>query len=268
MLVDSHCHLDRLKLGPYEDGLDGAVGAAKAKGVQEMLCVCISEENKDAVIAIAQKYPGIYASVGVHPSDVSENVVSVETLKQWASADKVVALGESGLDYFYSADMAVHQRASFANHLIAGAELSLPVIVHTRDAREHTIELMKKYASAESGGVMHCFTESLAMAEQALALNFYISISGIVTFNSAKDLREVVKSIPLDRLLVETDSPYLAPVPHRGKPNEPKHVVDVARFIADLRGIPFEELASITTDNFARLFPAKSLYQESVCNNN
>ena len=253
MLVDSHCHLDRLKL----DGatLDESIDAARARGVSKMLCVCISEDNKDAVIAIAEQHEGIYASVGVHPSDVGESVVSQELLVQWAAqSSRVVALGETGLDYHYSADSAERQKQSFANHLRAGAQLQLPVIVHTREAQSDTITLMREHASRESAGVMHCFTESWEMAREALDLNFYISLSGIVTFRNAESLRDVARKVPLDRLLVETDSPYLAPVPYRGKANEPKYVREVAEFVAELRGLSFEELASATTDNFHRLF--------------
>ncbi|ABD80914.1 TatD family hydrolase [Saccharophagus degradans] len=254
MLVDSHCHLDRLDLSRYEDGLDGAIAAAKEQGVKTMLCVCISEENKQQVVDIASKYEGLFCSVGTHPSDVTSEVVSVETLVEWAKAPKVVALGESGLDYYYSKDYADIQKQSFANHLIAGAQLDLPVIVHTRDARQDTLDLIKEYGSTESAGVLHCFTENWEMAKAAMDLNYYISISGIVTFRNAESLRDVVKKMPLDRLLVETDSPYLAPVPFRGKPNEPRYVREVAQFVADLKGISLESLAEITTNNFHTLF--------------
>lgn len=257
MLVDSHCHLDRLDLSKYDDSLPDAIEAARQQGVHEMLCVCISGDNKNAVLAIADAHEGIYASVGVHPSDVGESVVSVATLCDWAAANKVIALGETGLDYHYSEHSAEQQKRSFANHLIAGAELGLPVIVHTRDAQQDTLEIMQKHASREHAGVMHCFTESWEMAQTALDLNFYISISGIVTFRNADALRDVVKRVPLDRLLIETDSPYLAPVPFRGKPNEPKYVKAVAEYIAELRGVSFESLATQTSQNFAKLFPAK-----------
>ena len=262
MLVDSHCHLDRLDLSKYPNGLEDALSAAREQGVSEMLCVCISEANKDAVLAIAAENPGIYASVGVHPSDVSDAVVGIEQLKQWAEADKVVALGETGLDYYHSSELAEQQQQSFINHLKAGADLNLPVIVHTREAQADTISLMRTHAGSQSAGVMHCFTESWEMARDALDLNFYISISGIVTFKNAEALREVTRKLPLDRLLIETDSPYLAPVPYRGKPNEPKYVREVAQYIAELRGLSFEELAEITSRNFAQLFPTKTKTQE------
>lgn len=255
MLVDSHCHLDRLDLSRYDNGLEDAVAAAQARGVSKMLCVCISAENKDTVVNIAQRFPNIYASVGVHPSDADDDVVSVETLLTWAQAEKVVALGETGLDYYYSKDKAEQQQQSFRNHLIAGAECGLPVIVHSRDAREDTLQLIHEHGSREHAGVLHCFTETWEMAERALDMNFYISISGIVTFKNAGDLREVVKKIPLERLLIETDSPYLAPIPYRGKPNEPKYVREVAEFVAELKQISFEELAAISSANFLALFP-------------
>ena len=253
MLVDSHCHLDRLKLDKYPGGLDDALNAARERGVSAMLCVCISEENKKAVLEIAAEHADIFASVGVHPSDVSQ-LVSKETLIEWANAPKVVALGESGLDYYYTKDSAEVQKQSFAHHLQADAELNLPVIVHTREAKQDTIDLIKAHGSSNTAGVLHCFTEDWAMAEQALDLGYYISLSGIVTFKNAESLRDVAKRVPLERLLVETDSPYLAPVPHRGKPNEPKYVRDVAEYIAQLRGVSYEALAEATSANFYALF--------------
>lgn len=256
MLVDSHCHLDRLNLDRYPHGLSDAIASAQERGVGKMLCVCISEQNKAQVLDIARQFDQVYASVGVHPSDVDTDIVSVERLSQWATAEKVIALGETGLDYYYSADNADNQKQSFANHLIAGRQLNLPVIIHTRDARDDTLALMREHGSGESSGVMHCFTETWEMAKAALDLNFYISISGIVTFKNADALRDVVRKIPLDKLLVETDSPYLAPIPFRGKPNEPKYVREVAEYIADLRGVSFSELAETTSNNFTKLFRA------------
>lgn len=259
MLVDSHCHLDRLDLSRYPRGLSDAIAAAREQGIEKMLCVCISDENREAVTGIASAFEGIYASVGVHPSDVDDQVVSVDQLINWARADKVVALGETGLDYYYSAERAEQQKLSFANHLQAGKRAGLPVIIHTRDARDDTLSLMREHACGTHAGVMHCFTESWEMAEAALDLGFYISISGIVTFKNADQLRDVVRKVPLNRLLVETDSPYLAPVPHRGKPNEPRYVREVAEYIAELRGLSFAELAERTTANFHQLFPLTNL---------
>lgn len=254
MLVDSHCHLDRLDLSRYENGLDDAIKAAREQGVGTMLCVCISEENKQQVVEIANRYEGLFCSVGTHPSDVTSEVVSVETLIEWAKAPKVVALGESGLDYFHNTDFVEIQKESFTNHLIAGGELNLPVIVHTREARQDTLDLIKAHGNLESAGVLHCFTESWEMAKSAMDMNYFISISGIVTFKNAKELQEVVRKMPLDRLLIETDSPYLAPVPYRGKPNEPKYVREVAQYVANLKGVSLEQLGEITTKNFHMLF--------------
>lgn len=254
LLIDSHCHLDRLKLERYPNGLKDAINAATEAGVSHMLCVCISKENKDAVVAIAEEYPHIFASVGIHPCDVSDSVTEQQALTQWSQHAKVVAIGETGLDYFHSTDHVDAQLQSFQNHLLVAGEQKLPVIVHTRSAQDDTIECIKNYGNQESSGVLHCFTETWDMAKQALDMNYYISLSGIVTFKNAIELKDVAKKVPLDRLLVETDSPYLAPVPYRGKPNEPRYVREVAEYVAQLRGITFEELAEATSENFFRLF--------------
>ena len=254
MLIDSHCHLDRVNLSKHNDSLVELVQDTLASGVRRMLCVCISEENKDQVVGIAEQFAEIFASVGVHPSDVTDNIVGVDTLKQWADHKKVVAIGESGLDYYYGKETKDLQRESFKNHLLSAGELGLPVIVHTRDAREDTLELISQYGNSHSAGVLHCFTESWEMAKAAIDMNYCISLSGIVTFKNAQELREVAKKIPLDRLLVETDSPYLAPVPFRGKPNQPKYVKQVAEFVAELKGISYEKLIEVTAENFFRLF--------------
>ena len=254
MLIDSHCHLDRIKLDAYDGDLSAAIAAAQARGIQQMLCIGISLANIQTVIDIAQAHPAVVASVGVHPCDVKEGTATAEQLIHWASQAKVVALGETGLDYHYETESKELQHQSFALHLRVGKQIGLPVVVHTREAKADTLALIKEHGSLEHSGVLHCFTEDWAMAKAALDLNYYISISGIVTFKNAEQIREVVRNMPLDRLLVETDSPYLAPVPYRGKSNEPKYVREVAQFIADLRGMPLEDLAAITTDNFYRLF--------------
>jgi TatD DNase family protein len=250
MLVDSHCHLDRLEALSAAAALE----AARARGVSRFLCVCINEANKAAVLDIARQHADVYASVGVHPCDVTDQVTAVESLCDWASADKVIALGETGLDYYHSQDAKTAQQQSFIHHLQAAKQLQLPVIVHTREAKADTLNLLDAHACRQQAGVMHCFTEDWAMAEAALALGFYISISGIVTFKNAQQVREVAQRVPLDRLLIETDSPYLAPIPYRGKPNQPAYVREVASCIADLRGITLDRLAAATTDNFLRLF--------------
>jgi TatD DNase family protein len=260
MLVDSHCHLDRLKLEPYGGDLSAAINAAHARGIQQMLCISISLGNIQAVIDIAHQYPSVVASVGVHPCDVKAGTATAEQLFAWAQQPKVVALGETGLDYHYETESKELQHESFALHLDVGGKAGLPVVVHTREAREDTLALIKAHGSLEHSGVLHCFTEDWDMAKRALDLNYYISISGIVTFKTAEQIREVVRNMPLDRLLVETDSPYLAPVPFRGKPNEPKNVREVAEFVAEVKGIPFEELAHHTTENFYRLFSKAKQY--------
>lgn len=258
MLIDSHCHLDRLKLDDYDGNLDRAVQAARDAGVERMLCIGIDLDNADAVVDIAARYNDVFASVGVHPLEKDKPEPTLEQLVQLAGRDRVVAIGETGLDYYYSADNIPVQQQRFVTHLEAAKQCKLPVIVHTRDAREDTLNLIDEHADTEQSGVLHCFTESWEMAKAAMDMNFYISISGIVTFRNANALRDVVRKMPLDRLLIETDSPYLAPVPHRGKSNEPKYLPDVAKFVASLKGVSGETLIQKTADNFFRLFPRAS----------
>lgn len=255
MLVDSHCHLDRLNLDKFDGDLDAVLDLARSRGVGKFLCVGISLENVDRVVELAGHYDDVVCSVGVHPLDVDSGLADVGRLLEMAQRPNVVALGETGLDYYYSTETKEVQQQSFVAHLQAADRAGLPVIVHTRDAREDTIDLIREHGSREHAGVLHCFTESWDMARAALDLNYYVSLSGIVTFKNARELRDVARKLPLDRLLVETDSPYLAPVPYRGKPNIPAYVREVAEFIAELRGMPFEQLAEITTENFYRLFP-------------
>ncbi|WP_062268826.1 TatD family hydrolase [Endozoicomonas arenosclerae] len=255
MLIDSHCHLDRLKLDNYGGDLDKALNAARQAGVERILCVGIDLEHADAVINLADKYQDVYASVGIHPLEKDAAEPDIKTLLDYGSRPRVVAIGESGLDYYYSADNKEVQQERFRTHLQAAAQAKLPIIVHTRDAREDTLGLIREHGDLECAGVLHCFTESWEMARAAMDLNYLISISGIVTFRNASELREVVKKIPLDRLMIETDSPYLAPVPHRGKPNEPSFLPDVARCVAELKGVSVEELVEVTSENFFRLFP-------------
>lgn len=254
MLVDSHCHLDRLKLDKYEGDLVQALESARGAGVGKMLCVGISLENRQAVTELAECHDDVVASVGVHPLDVDSGLATEQQLVEWGAHPKVVALGESGLDYYYSEDSKEVQQESFGVHLRAAAQAKLPLIVHTRDARQDTLDLIAEYGCQESAGVLHCFTESWEMAKAAMDMNYYVSLSGIVTFKNAEELRDVARKMPLDRLLVETDSPYLAPVPYRGKPNEPAYVKEVAQFVADLKGISYDKLCEITGDNFHRLF--------------
>lgn len=252
MLVDSHCHLDRLKLG--DRSLPLAIQEAQQRQVSHLLCISISDKNVEDVLAIAQQFDQVYASVGTHPLDIEEGAMSRERLEALITRPKVVAVGETGLDYYYTKDTMQAQKHSFALHLEVAAEAALPVVVHTREAKADTLDLIRRHGSRQSAGVLHCFTEDLAMAAEALDLGYYISLSGIVTFKNAEALRDVAKFVPMDRLLVETDSPYLAPIPYRGKPNEPKYVREVAEYLAELKGLSFDDFANATTDNFFTLF--------------
>lgn len=251
MFVDSHCHLDRLKQSP--ESLVETLNFARTRGVEHFLCVCVSVNDYDSMLETVKDFNDVSVSCGVHPLHQDE-ACSYDELLEKASRHEVVAIGETGLDYFYSPESKDVQLQSFIDHIKVANETKKPLIIHTRDAREDTINLLKAHKAPHTKGVLHCFTESLEMAEAAMELDFYMSISGIVTFNSAQELREVVKAIPLERLLIETDSPWLAPVPHRGKQNQPGYVVEVAEFIAELKGITVAELARITTENFYTLF--------------
>ena len=255
LLVDSHCHLDLLDLSPFDGTLDGALQQARENGVGRMLCVSITLEDFPRVLAVAQTYDHVYASVGVHPNERDGRDPSAAELIRIATSEKkVIAIGETGLDYFRSNGDMDWQRERFRRHIAAAKATGLPLIIHMRDATRDTLDILREEASAGVRGVMHCFTGDLPTALAAIELGFYISFSGIVTFNSAADLREVAASIPEDYLLIETDSPYLAPVPHRGKPNHPAYVRHVAECIAGLRETSLERIAGITTANFSRLF--------------
>ncbi|RZF80085.1 YchF/TatD family DNA exonuclease [Pseudoalteromonas sp. CO325X] len=253
MIVDSHCHLDKLDFDKLDTDLDGVLQQARERDVEHFLCVNVTLDKFPQMLETIAPYSDVSASCGVHPLD-QKDALNIDQLRQLAASDKVVAVGETGLDYYYSAETKPVQLESFVGHIDVANELDKPLIIHTRDAREDTINLMREHHAERCGGVLHCFTEDYDMAKKAMDLGFYISISGIVTFRNAEQLRDVVKQIPLDRLLIETDSPYLAPVPHRGKTNQPAYVQDVAYFIAELKGISYRELATATTDNFYRLF--------------
>jgi len=248
--------LDKLDLSPYDGQLSAALAAAQERSVSQILCVSIDLDSFGPMYSQVRDFEQVDCSLGVHPLHVKtpEQIASVEQLKQLvAQHPKVVAIGETGLDYYYDAESRDLQWQSFANHLLAAGQLELPVIVHTRDAREDTLKCIREYG-AESGGVLHCFTESAEMASAALDMNYYISFSGIATFRNADALREVIKLVPLERILIETDAPYLAPVPYRGKKNEPKYVVEVAQCVADLKGLSLAALAEKTAENYYRLF--------------
>ncbi len=256
MLVDSHCHLDRVDLTPYDNDFSRFVASTRESGVSHMLCVAIDLENYPAMLDLVSPYEDISTSVGVHPNDKDRHEPSVGELVDLAREGSNVAIGETGLDYYYGEGDMAWQQARFRTHIRAAREAGKPLIIHTRDAREDTLRIMDEEGAREAGGVMHCFTETWEMARAAMDMGFYISFSGIVTFKNAQSLRDVASRVPLERMLIETDSPYLAPVPHRGKPNEPRHVRHVCETIAGLRGIEPEALAQITADNFFHLFEA------------
>jgi TatD DNase family protein len=218
-----------------------------------MLCVAVNVAEFDRMYEQVSGFNNVSVSCGVHPC-YDEDVVPIETLRAYANREQVVAIGETGLDYYHTQDTIAVQKQSFIDHIHVALEVDKPLIVHTRNARKDTIAMLKEHGKGKVRGVLHCFTEDLAMAEAAIELGFYISFSGIVTFKSAKELQQVAKSIPLERMLIETDSPWLAPVPYRGKTNQPAYVVEVAEYIAELRGVSVAHIAEQTTANFYRLF--------------
>jgi TatD DNase family protein len=249
-LIDSHCHLNQL------DNIEQALTEATANDVAACLCVCITREDVPILYSIANKYPQVSISVGIHPNEPMDAGATRNELVAWGQAPRVIAIGETGLDYYHIKDSAAleHQRWQFRQHIHAARELGKPLIIHTRAAAEDTLTLMQEEQAQEVGGVMHCFTESFDIARRAMDLNFYISFSGILTFKNALQLHDVAKRVPLDRILIETDSPYLAPVPFRGKPNHPALVKYVAYALAELRNESYETIAQATTANFYRCF--------------
>jgi TatD DNase family protein len=251
-LVDSHCHLDFPELA---GDLPAILEHMRAQDVSHALCVCVTVEDFPQVKALADAHPNLFASVGTHP-DYEHHVVTRDALVAHASDPRVVAIGETGLDYYRLQGDLEWQRERFRTHIRAAREARKPLIIHTRSAAADTIRIMQEEHADEVGGVMHCFTETWETAAAALALGFHVSFSGIVTFKNAAALRDVARRVPLERLLVETDSPYLAPVPHRGKTNRPGWVRQVAEEVAKLRGATLDEIASATTANFFRLFRA------------
>lgn len=254
MLVDSHCHLDKLDLSPYDGDINAALQAAYARQISHILCIGIKLEEMSSVMSLAEQHEHVFASVGVHPLYRESQEPVIDDLIRIADHPKVIAIGETGLDYFYGEGDLQWQKDRFRVHIEAARETRLPLIVHTRGAKEDTLDYLRRFGGAEVTGVLHCFTEDLDMAQQAVELGFMISISGIVTFRNADQLRDVVRAIPLEQLLVETDSPWLAPVPHRGRKNEPKYVVEVAEKVAEIKGVSLEDVADTTTKNFFRLF--------------
>jgi len=251
MFVDSHCHLDFPGLAEREDEI---LATMAANGVGTALCIGVRLEEFPRVRELAERHAHLWASVGVHPDNADCEEPDVARLVALADHPRVVAIGETELDYHWHKDAPAWQRERFRVHIRAARATGKPLVVHTRNAAADTLRLMREEGAGEAGGVMHCFTESWEVAEAALELGFYISFSGIVSFRNAKELKEVARRVPLDRLLIETDSPYLAPVPHRGKTNEPGWVVHVAEEIARLRELPLAQVEQATTDNFFRLF--------------
>ncbi len=254
MLVDSHCHLD---FPEYAGSVEGVVQRARAAGVG--VCVSIGTElaRFPGVRKVAEQFPDVWCSVGVHPHEAEKELLSDPApLLAEAAHPKVVGIGETGLDYYYEHAPREAQKKNFRAHIAAGRTAGLPVIVHTRDADDDTIALLEEeMAAGPFTGLIHCFTGTQTLADAALKLGLYISVSGIATFKNSQALRDVLKTVPLDRLLVETDAPFLSPMPHRGKTNEPAFVVHTAKMLAELKGVSEAELAAATTDNFFRLFP-------------
>lgn len=253
MFVDSHCHLDKITA----QGIEQTLAQARAAQVERMLCVSVTLPDYREMLNLVGEHPQISVSCGVHPLYVAKHDYEQAELAALARDPRVVAIGETGLDYYYDKDSISKQQQSFAYHVELSNELAKPLIIHTRDAEADTLAILRNGHAEQAGGVLHCFTERYEMAKMAIdELDFFISISGIASFANAKTLRETIKKLPLDKLLIETDSPWLAPVPHRGKENQPAYVPHVAQCVADVKGISIEEVARVTTANFYRLFNA------------
>ena len=250
-LVDSHCHLN---FDSLQQRLPEVLKNAEGQGVGHMLCVGVSADKLSEVIGLAHTHSNIFASVGIHPDDQSGRDLTTDELVKLADDARVVAIGETGLDYYRISGDMTWQRERFRRHIRAAINIRKPLIIHTREAAKDTMSILREEGAEHSGGVMHCFTESWETAKEALDLGFYISFSGIVTFKNAAALRDVATRIPDDRLLIETDAPYLAPAPHRGRVNEPAYLRDIAIFLADLRRTSLDDLSRLTTDNFFNLF--------------
>ncbi len=257
MFVDSHCHLD---FPEYADQLPDILARMKEAKVQNAMCISVDMPDFPNVLALAEAHEQLYATVGTHPDYEDTPEPTEDQLVELAKHPKVLAIGETGLDYYRMGDKTYAdmewQRDRFRTHIRAAIRANKPLIIHTRSASEDTIKIMKEEGASKVAGVMHCFTESWEVAQAAMDLGFYISFSGIVTFKSAKDLQATCQQVPLERMLIETDSPYLAPIPNRGKTNEPAWVAHVGQFIADLKGVPVETVAKHTTENFKTLFRA------------
>ena len=253
-IVDSHCHLDALDYEKLHENVDDVVEKARLRGVRHLLNIGVTLSRFEKQRDMLAHLDNVSLACGVHPLDLEDEPYDPQRLLTLAAHPKVVAIGEIGLDYYYSAENKALQQSVFSQQIQAANQLNKPVIIHTREAGDDTIALLRENQAEKCGGVIHCFTETMAFAEKALELGFYISCSGIVTFKNAEDLRDVIRQVPLDRLLVETDSPYLAPVPFRGKENQPAYTREVCEYVATLKGVTPQEFAKITTENFERLF--------------
>lgn len=261
--VDSHCHLDMLDLSEFDHKMSNVIRQAEDKHVTEILSIAVDLDSFPKILDTAKSFPNVHASVGLHPCHSPEKSLSVDELIRLADDEKVIAIGETGLDYYMNdgncplGEDFLWQQERFRVHIEAAIKSGNPLIIHTRDAKEDTLKILTEENADKIGGIMHCFVEDMATAERALELGFYISFSGIVTFKNAKTIQEVAKVVPDDRILIETDSPYLAPVPMRGKKNQPAYVSYIAEFLADLRNTSTEHIARITRENYYTLFNLK-----------
>ena len=252
-LVDSHCHLN---MKEFKDDLDLVLDNARNNGVKYLQTICTKISDYSEIINIIEKHDHIYGSFGIHPHEANDYLdLTLESIVQYVSHKKIIGIGETGLDYYYEYSNPSNQKISFEKHIHASRETKLPIIIHTREADDDTISMIEsEMQNGQFTGLIHCFTSSKNLAKKVLDLGFYISISGIVTFKNAIDLQEIVKWLPLDRILIETDSPYLSPIPFRGKRNEPAFVKNVAEFISKLKNIDYDQIQEATSKNFMTLF--------------
>ncbi len=255
MLIDSHCHLDRLDLTPFNGQFSDFMAEVKQENIEKLVCISITLEAYPAMCQLVSDHDSVFVTVGVHPTEQEGAEPSIDILTEYGQQDRVIGIGETGLDYFRCEGDMTWQQERFRTHIRAAKQLNKPLIVHTRNAKEDTLRILKEESAEEVGGVLHCFTEDWDMAKSALDLNFYISFSGIVTFKNAQQVHEVARKIPEDRFLIETDAPYLAPVPYRGKPNYPLYLKHVADRMAELKGLSVNKIADLSTQNFYQLFP-------------
>jgi len=254
LFFDSHCHLDRVDLSDFEDDFEQLLSTIESEGVTRMVCIGVTLESFDTMYQRIAACQQVFCTAGVHPDYEDIIEPDIDQLCKLAELDKVVAIGETGLDYFHQSGDLDWQRDRFVTHIQAARECGLPLVIHTRDARADTLDLLRRHDAQKVGGVLHCFTEDWEMARAAIELGFYISISGIVTFHQAQNVRDMAQQIPLERLLIETDAPWLSPAPFRGKPNHPGRVRLVAEKLAEIRGESVDTIASATFANANRLF--------------